>query len=289
MYPGTTLRTRVEARSGLLVPRAAHALAASVTETLGFDALYLDAEGLQGWGAAAMGPGASPPLIRRVAASRAVTRIPIVVDGGVCGDTGWDIKKTVRAIEDAGANALFLHDRSSLGADGDGGDDRGVRHDRTAARMVEAVQAAVDARRRRDFLIIATTVRPVSGLEQALDRSRAYAAAGADLGFVRRPRGSDELQRIACHTTTPQVVDAFSDAQAPRPGGGALSLMGFGLVLWGPRRRNVRFGTWEWSLQNADPVRSLLEDAAWAAQAAGRSGPHAAASRVLAALDRVLV
>ena len=55
------------------------------------------------------------------------------------------------------------------------------------ADMVEKIKAAVEARRDRDFVIIARTdagwLRGGGGVEDAVDRCRAYGAAGADMVF----------------------------------------------------------------------------------------------------------
>jgi 2-methylisocitrate lyase-like PEP mutase family enzyme len=67
-----------------------------------------------------------------------------------------------------------------------------------AAEMTEKIRAATEARRSRDFLIIARTdARAVESLESALCRARAYREAGADILFVEAPQNEDEVAQVA--------------------------------------------------------------------------------------------
>jgi 2-methylisocitrate lyase-like PEP mutase family enzyme len=63
--------------------------------------------------------------------------------------------------------------------------------------MVAKLKAAVDARTDDDLMILARTdARAVEGFEAALDRARAYQAAGADFLFVEAPLTKEELLAI---------------------------------------------------------------------------------------------
>ena len=55
----------------------------------------------------------------------------------------------------------------------------------------------MEARRDPGMVIIARTdARAVNGLEDALDRAKACAEAGADMLFVEAPQSLDELKRV---------------------------------------------------------------------------------------------
>jgi len=100
--------------------------------------------------------------------------------------------------------------------------------------MVQKVRAAVDARRDPDFVIIARTdANAVNGLEDAIQRARAYREAGADVLFIEAPRSMEELRTIA--QTFPDVPLLFNWAESGKTP--ALTLpeiqtMGFKLVLF---------------------------------------------------------
>ena len=71
------------------------------------------------------------------------------------------------------------------------------------AEMVEKIQAAIEARRSSDFLIIARTdARAMEGIESALRRARLYREAGADILFVEAPQSEQEVA-AGCAANSP--------------------------------------------------------------------------------------
>ena len=81
--------------------------------------------------------------------------------------------------------------------------------------MAAKVAAAVAARQRPEFLIIARTdARAVEGLEAALDRARRYREAGADILFVEAPQSTEEIERIA--ESLPDVPLLFNYTEGGR-------------------------------------------------------------------------
>ena len=59
------------------------------------------------------------------------------------------------------------------------------------------IKAAVEAKCDPDLVIIARTdARAVNGLDDALNRAKAYAEAGADMLFVEAPQTLGELKRV---------------------------------------------------------------------------------------------
>lgn len=77
----------------------------------------------------------------------------------------------------------------------------------------------------------------VEGLDQAIERARAFAAAGADLTFVEAPVSLPELERIAKDVGVPQVANIVFGGKTPDPGRKHLAEMGFAIVLQSCRRR----------------------------------------------------
>jgi methylisocitrate lyase len=68
---------------------------------------------------------------------------------------------------------------------------------------VQKIRAAVDARSGHDLVLIARTdARAPLGMDEAINRGRAYRDAGADVVFIEAPRSMDDLDTI---------VGAFSD------------------------------------------------------------------------------
>jgi len=69
----------------------------------------------------------------------------------------------------------------------------------------------------------------VEGLDQAIERARAFAAAGADLTFVEAPVSLPELERIAKDVGVPQVANIVFGGKTPDPG---RKHLGFAIVLY---------------------------------------------------------
>ena len=100
-------------------------------------------------------------------------------------DTGYgnplNVIRTVGAYEAAGVAAMHLEDQVAPKKCGHMEGKLVI----PAEEMAQKIRAAVDARTRPDFMIIARTdARAVEGLEAALDRARLYREAGADALFI---------------------------------------------------------------------------------------------------------
>src|SRR5206468_3102452 len=85
-----------------------------------------------------------------------------------------------------------------------------------AGEMVLKLQAALDARRDPDFVIIARTdARAVEGIDAAIARANRYAAAGADVCFIEAPESRQELERIPREVKAPLLVNMLSGGVTP--------------------------------------------------------------------------
>ncbi|MBU1362076.1 MAG: oxaloacetate decarboxylase [Gammaproteobacteria bacterium] len=221
----------LEERRGLLVPGAGNALAARVIESMKFEAVYLSGAGLtnQFYGIPDLGFVNLTDIAQHTAALRDAVALPLIVDADTGFGNALNVRHTVRTLERAGANALQLEDQVMPKKCGHFSGKAVI----SKAEMVGKVKAAVDARVHGDFLIVARTdARAVHGLDDALERARAYAEAGADVTFVEAPTGVDELQRIASELPCPQVVNIVIGGKTPALPASTFASMGFGLVLY---------------------------------------------------------
>lgn len=180
--PGKRFRQLATTRRPLQVVGTINAYHARLAEATGFEALYVSGGGV------AAGSCGIPDLgitnledvlidVRRITD---VTDLPVLVDA----DTGWggafNIARTVRALEKAGAAALHLEDQVQQKRCGH----RPNKAIVSSAEMVDRIKAAVDARREPDFVIMARTdALSVEGLEAAIERAGACVDAGADMIF----------------------------------------------------------------------------------------------------------
>ncbi|SDT91174.1 oxaloacetate decarboxylase [Stappia sp. ES.058] len=114
------------------------------------------------------------------------------------GDTGYgnalNVKRTVKGYAQAGFAAVMIEDQLAPKRCGHTKGKLVVSRDEA----VDRIKAAVDAREEgSDILILARTdARHGHGLDEALERARAFKEAGADLLFVEAPHDVGEMETI---------------------------------------------------------------------------------------------
>ncbi len=202
----TTLAHRVvtarDRRAPLVLPGVYDALSARLAEAAGFEAIYLTGAGLANarFGVPDIGLVTLDGLVDHVAAIDDVVDAALVVDA----DTGFgnavNVTHAVRRLERAGADAIQLEDQVMPKKCGHFAGKAVI----DAEEMERKLQAALDARRSDDTLIIARTdARATHGLDAALERAERYRAAGADVIFVEAPTSTDELRAVAAAIDAP--------------------------------------------------------------------------------------
>src|SRR5437773_5539547 len=162
---------------------------------------------------------------RRVCAS---VKIPIIIDA----DTGYgnalNVIRTVNDLIDAGAAGMFLEDQIWPKRCGHMKGKRVVPGDE----HVQKIRAAVDARRGRDFFIVARTdARQANGLEDAIKRCLKYKEAGADALFIEAPRSGEELKTIAKELPPPLVANMLEGGVTPLLTRDELEKLGLQLIV----------------------------------------------------------
>ncbi len=183
MTAGARFRGAVEAERPLQIAGAINAYTARMAEAVGFRALYLSGGGVaaNSLGLPDLGISTMEDVLTDVRRITDATSLPLLVDI----DTGWggafNIARTIRQMTKAGAAAVHMEDQ--VGAKRCG--HRPGKELVTPEEMVDRVKAAVDARTDESFVVMARTDALASeGLQAAVERAQAYAAAGADMIFA---------------------------------------------------------------------------------------------------------
>lgn len=119
--------------------------------------------------------------------------LPIICDA----DTGYgnpiNTIRTVEEFERTGVAGIHIEDQQ---VPKKCGHFEGKRLHSTEE-MCAKINAATDARTNDDFVIIARTdAVAINGIADAIDRSRQYAAAGADMIFIDAPESLEHLETI---------------------------------------------------------------------------------------------
>ena len=107
------LRSKVQARQGLLVPGAFNALSARVVADMGFEAVYLSGAGLTNmlYGLPDLAFIGLQDVAQATAAIRGAVDIPLIVDADTGFGNALNVAHTVKVLERAGADALQLEDQ----------------------------------------------------------------------------------------------------------------------------------------------------------------------------------
>lgn len=226
------LRERLTSGEILVAPGAFDALTARLLEQAGFEAVY------RGGYAASAAAFALPDLgittltdmvdhLRRM--TNAID-VPVIADA----DTGYgevpQVIHTVRELEAAGAAAIQFEDQVFPKRCGHMEGKKVI----PAEEMVIKLRAALDARRNPETVIIARSdATAVTGLDDAIRRSRMYAEAGADVIFIDAPESEDDLKAIAAGgIDAVLMVNVSEHGKTPDLGAARFQELGFGLVIY---------------------------------------------------------
>ena len=189
------LRQMLNSQDMVVAPFVFDAFQARLAQAAGFQCVYMT-----GFGTAAargfpdVGLLTMAEMVENVRYIANAVEIPVVCDA----DTGYgnpvNVYRTVREYETAGAAALHIEDQVWPKRCGFLAGKQVIPMEE----MVPKVQAACDARRNSDFVIIARTdALAVNGWEDVIRRARAYRAVGADLIFVDGIKTLDDMKRYA--------------------------------------------------------------------------------------------
>ena len=225
------LRSTLSDGRSRLVVSAFDALTARTAEAAGFEILHVTGFG----SAAALTGGPDIGLVTMAETVEVTRRIcdaverPVIADADCGYGNPLNVMRTVRALEAAGAAGLHLEDQVTPKRCGHMAGKAVI----PTAEMVAKIAAAVDARRDPDFVIIARTdARAPEGLDAALERARAYAAAGADVLFVEAPESAEEIRRIATEVPGPQLFNWAYEGRTPHVSRRWLEELGFTWILF---------------------------------------------------------
>jgi 2-methylisocitrate lyase-like PEP mutase family enzyme len=201
-------------------------------EDAGFEVCYVTGSGIANtqFGIADVGLVSQAEVVQQAARIVAATNLPVVVDA----DTGYgnalNVMRTVAELERAGVAAIQLEDQVTPKRCGHFAGKEVI----STGEMVAKLHAARAARRDPALVLIARTdAAAVLGFDAAVERARAYAAAGADVLFVEAPRTVDELRRIPRELPElPHVVNVVVGGLTPVLTREELEALGFRLVLY---------------------------------------------------------
>ena len=176
MSSGKKFRQALKDNKPLQVVGTVNAYCAMMAERVGHQAIYLSGGGVANasYGLPDLGMTSMNDVLEDVRRITSASSLPLLVDI----DTGWggafNISRTIKEMEKAGAAAVHIEDQVAQKRCGH----RPNKEIVSLEEMVDRVKAAADARIDQEFFIMARTdAFAQQGLEAAIERAQACVAA----------------------------------------------------------------------------------------------------------------
>lgn len=219
------------AKGAVMMPGVPNASMARQVERAGFDAVYVSGAGMANStaGVPDIGLLTMAEVVRLAGYVAKAVKIPAIVDA----DTGFgdaaNVAQTIRELESAGLAGCHIEDQEFPKRCGHlaGKLIVGVKE------MVGRIEAAIGARRDKDFLIIARTdARGVEDFKSSVKRAAAYIEAGADAIFPEALQSAEEFRDFAKEIKAPLMANMTEFGKSPLLSFKELSDFGYRMVIF---------------------------------------------------------
>lgn len=215
----------------IVAPGVYDGISARIAERAGFPAAFISGAAVTAsvLGYPDVGLQTMPEILNQSRNMARVVDIPLIIDI----DTGYgnalNLMRAVREFESAGLAGIFVEDQTFPKRCGHFEGKQVI----SVEEMVVKIKAACETRRDEDFVIIARTdSRALHGLDHAIERGKAYAAAGADLVFVEALLSEDEMRKAASAIPAPLQANMSEAGKTPVLPIDTLHKIGFKLISY---------------------------------------------------------
>jgi methylisocitrate lyase len=253
---------RAALQSGRLLqfPGAFSPLVSLLIEQHGFDGIYISGAVLSADLALPdIGLTTLTEVAQRGRAIARVSALPALIDA----DTGFgaplNAARTVQEFEDIGLCGCHFEDQQNPKRCGHLENKALV----PTADMLKRIRAAVRARRDTNFAIIARTdARAVEGLDQAIQRAKAYVDAGADIVFPEALADESEFEQFRKAIAVPLLANMTEFGKTKLLTAQQLSALGYNVVIYPVTTLRLAMKTVERGLKTlkADGTQASLLD-----------------------------
>ncbi len=210
-----TFKQVVKEEHPLQVVGAINANHALLAKRAGYKAIYLSGGGVAAGslGLPDLGITTLDDVMTDVRRITNVCDLPLLVDVDTgFGTSAFNISRTIKEIEKAGASAVHMEDQVAAKRCGH----RPNKEIVSVNEMVDRIKAAVDGRNSAEFTIMARTDALANeGLAAALDRVRAYVAAGADMIFPEAVADLETYQKFKEAAGVPILANITEFGKTP--------------------------------------------------------------------------
>ena len=224
------------------------ALSAKLIEAAGFPATFMS-----GFGAAASRLGLPDTglisygeLLDQGRNICSAVSIPVLGDGDTGFGNAMNVKRTVRGYHQAGFACVMIEDQMMPKRCGHTAGKEVVDFDEALKR----IKAAIDARKEgADILIMARTdARATRGVEEALERCKAFSQLGADITFLEAPQSEEEMRSYCENVPGLKMANLIENGKTPLLPMGVLHEMGFKIAVYALTLLNASIGAMQQAL-----------------------------------------
>ncbi len=211
---GKKFRQALSEEKPLQVVGTINAYTAMMAESVGYKAIYLSGAGVANasYGLPDLGMTSLNDVCEDVRRITNATSLPLLVDI----DTGWggafNISRTIREMNKAGAGGVHIEDQVAQKRCGH----RPNKEIVSREEMVDRIKAAVDAKTDDDFIVMARTdALAVVGMDEVLERAVLCEAAGADAIFAEAMTDLDMYRSVTSAVNIPVLANLTEFGATP--------------------------------------------------------------------------
>jgi len=221
------LKNKLKKQKILRFPGAYNPLTAKLIAEIGFDGVYISGAVMANdLGIPDIGLTTLKEVSYRANQISRVTDLPSIIDA----DTGFgDCKKTIETFEQLGLSGCHVEDQI---------DEKRCGHlDNKEiiplAEMVNKIKTAVNAKKDKNFLIIARTdANSVEGIKKTIDRAKAYEDAGADIIFPEAMKDAKEFELIRKNLKVNLLANMTEFGKSKLLSSNELENLGYNIVIY---------------------------------------------------------
>jgi methylisocitrate lyase len=215
MTPGEKFRQALREEKPLQIVGTVVAYHALLAKRSGYKAIYLSGGGVaaSSLGLPDLGISNLDDVLIDVRRITDVCDLPLLVDADTgFGSSAFNVARTTRSLEKAGAAAMQIEDQVGAKRCGHRPNKELVSTDE----MCDRVKAAVDGRQDKSFVILARTDSLANeGLESSLSRAKQYVEAGADMIFPEAIIELSQYRKFADAVKVPILANITEFGKTP--------------------------------------------------------------------------
>lgn len=196
MSQGLKFRQAIQENDPLQIVGTVNPYCAMMAKNVGHKAIYLSGGGIANasYGLPDLGITTLNDVLVDVERITNACDLPLLVDIDTGFGGAFNIARTIKAMEKAGAAAVHMEDQVAQKRCGHRPNKAIVSQEE----MVDRVKAAVDARLDENFVVMARTdALAVEGIDKAIERAIACVEAGADMIFPEAMRELDQYVQFS--------------------------------------------------------------------------------------------